>query len=108
MERLGILRGVQIARLTIAPFKYNPVSNELMIFNNIELHVSYGNADYDQTQLLKEKNYTPAFNPSFSQLLNYKPLAKDLITTYPVKYVIVSECFKMICKTLLSGKQKGF
>ena len=110
VERLGILRGVQIARLTIAPFKYNPVSNELMIFNNIELHVSYGNADYDQTQLLKEKNYTPAFNPSFSQLLNYKPLAKDLITTYPVKYVIVSDpMFQNDLQNFIEWKtKKGF
>lgn len=110
VERLGILRGVQIARLTIAPFKYNPVSNELMIFNNIELHVSYGNADYEQTQLLKEKNYTPAFNPSFSELLNYKPLAKDLITTYPVKYVIVSDpMFQNDLQNFIEWKtKKGF
>ncbi len=110
VERLGILRGVQIARLTIAPFKYNPVSNELMIFNNIELHVSYGNADYKQTQLLKEKNYTPAFNPSFSELLNYKPLAKDLITTYPVKYVIVSDpMFQNDLQNFIEWKtKKGF
>ncbi len=110
VERLGILRGVQIARLTIAPFKYNPVSNELMIFNNIELHVSYGNADYKQTQLLKEKNYTPAFNPSFSELLNYKPLAKDLITTFPVKYVIVSDpMFQNDLQNFIEWKtKKGF
>lgn len=110
VERLGILRGVQIARLTIAPFKYNPVSNELMIFNNIELHVSYGTADYKQTQLLKEKNYTPAFNPSFSELLNYKPLAKDLITTYPVKYVIVSDpMFQNDLQNFIEWKtKKGF
>lgn len=110
VERLGILRGVQIARLTIAPFKYNPVSNELMIFNNIELHVSYGNADYKQTQLLKEKNYTPAFNPSFLELLNYKPLAKDLITTYPVKYVIVSDpMFQNDLQNFIEWKtKKGF
>ena len=110
VERLGILRGVQIALLTIAPFKYNPVSNELMIFNNIELHVSYGNADYKQTQLLKEKNYTPAFNPSFLELLNYKPLAKDLITTYPVKYVIVSDSmFQNDLQNFIEWKtKKGF
>lgn len=110
VERLGVLRGVQIARLTIAPFKYNPVSNELMIFNNIELHVSYGNADYKQTQLLKEKNYTPAFNPSFSELINYKPLAKDLITTYPVKYVIVSDpMFQNDLQNFIEWKtKKGF
>lgn len=91
VELLGIMRGVQMARLTIAPFKYNPVTNELLVFNNIELRVNFNNADQEATIQLKEKHYSPAFNPSFVELLNYKPLAKDVITSYPVKYVIVSD-----------------
>ena len=91
VEPLGVLRGVQMARLTIAPFKYNPVTNELMVFNNLEVQVDFGDADYEETVIQKQKHYSAAFNPSYLELLNYKPLAKDVITTYPVKYVIVSD-----------------
>ena len=91
VEPLGVLRGVQMARLTIAPFKYNPVTNELMVFNNLEVQVDFGDADYEETVIQNLKHYSAAFNPSYLELLNYKPLAKDVITTYPVKYVIVSD-----------------
>tara|TARA_B100000900_G_scaffold40640_1_gene30431 strand:+ start:1257 stop:4691 length:3435 start_codon:yes stop_codon:yes gene_type:complete len=91
VEPLGLLRGVQMARLTIAPFKYNPVTNELIVFNNLEVQVKFGDADYEETVIKKQKYYSPAFNPSYLELLNYKPVAKDVITTYPIKYVIVSD-----------------
>ena len=107
VEPLGVLRGVQMARLTIAPFKYNPVTNELMVFNNLEVQVEFGDADYEETVIQKQKHYSAAFNPSYLELLNYKPLAKDVITTYPIKYVIVSDpMFQSDLQGFVSGKRK--
>ena len=110
VEPLGIMRGVQIARLTISPFKYNPKENKLLLINNIEFKITYGNANYQLTENIKSKQYSPAFNKSFNEIFNYKPIPKDVITTYPVKYVIVSDpMFQNDLQNFIQWKtKKGF
>ncbi|MEZ5196943.1 MAG: C25 family peptidase propeptide domain-containing protein, partial [Bacteroidales bacterium] len=38
---LGIMRGVRIARLEIAPVFYNPVQNTLRVYHNLEVKVNF-------------------------------------------------------------------
>ena len=63
----------------------------LLVFNSLEFEINYGDADYEETKNKKNSQYSPAFIKSYQEIFNFKPIAKDLITTYPVKYVIVSD-----------------
>jgi PKD repeat protein len=111
VETAGIMRGVQIGNLYIAPFRYNPVQNILKVYNNIEFEVVFNNADLALTDQMKQKFYSPYFESSFGTIVNYRdPAAKDVITKYPVKFVIISlTSFQATLQPLAYWKrQKGF
>ena len=39
------MRGQQLARISIAPFQYNPVTNELKVITKMEVKVVFKNTD---------------------------------------------------------------
>ncbi len=107
----GTMRGVGIGRITISPFKYNPVKNQLIIYNNLVFKITFKNADLKHTNELKAKFYSPYFESTFRQLINYTPNTnKDAITTYPITYVIVSDpVFQTDLQSFIEWKtKKGF
>lgn len=112
VEILGTMRGVRIARLDIAPVKYNPVTNIIKVYNDIVVEITFQNGDIVQTIVNKEKTYSPYFESMYyNQFLNYKePAVKDSLTKYPVKYVIVSDpMFQTILQPYIQWKtRKGF
>ena len=86
----GTMRGVRIGNITVAPFSYNPVSNMLKVYNDLVFEVVFKNPDIHLTEQLKEKYYSSRFESSLGSLINYTPpQSKDMLTSYPIKYVIV-------------------
>jgi hypothetical protein len=111
IDIIGFMRGVRIGRLNIAPVQYNPVTNSIMVYNDLEVEITFDNADVAQTIALKEKNYSIYFNAVYDKLLNYKPLqVKANLTQYPVKYVIVAPpMFQAALQPFVQWKtKKGF
>jgi len=88
VEVLGVLRSYRIARLTVAPVSYNPVKGILRVYNNVEVEVTFTNADAALTDYIKSSTWSPYFQPVQNSLLNTLgggyPEHPDL-TTYPVK-----------------------
>jgi hypothetical protein len=110
-EYLGKMRGQQLARISIAPFQYNPVTNELKVVTKMEVKVVFKNTDITAHLANKQKYYSPEFEHLYKSCLNYIPMQeKDVITTYPVKYVIVSDpAFQSALQPLVQWKtRKGF
>lgn len=94
-EDMGIMRSVRLGLVSIAPFEYDPVANRLKVYTRIKVKVDYIGADWDQTRLMQEKFYSPAFEPVYGKLENYRSYKEesmilDDITRYPIKMVIVS------------------
>lgn len=107
----GMARGVGIAQLIIDPFRYNPVNNSLIVYTNIEFEVVFETDDLASYIQEKERTYSPLFNWLYHTLINFNaPSSKDLITKYPIKYVIVSHpTFKDSLQPFIRWKrQKGF
>ena len=108
---LGKMRGHQMGRLEICPFQYNPVTNILKVFSDIEIEINFIGADHALTNQIHSKFNSNHFNTSFSQFINSKESQnKDMLTTYPVKYVIVSDpAFQAALQPLVEWKtKKGF
>ena len=108
---LGIIRGVRIARLEIAPFQYNPVTGELNIFSDIECEISFKGANIQRTNAEKAKGYSPWFEANYTQLINHNPSqARELIDDAPVTYIIVSDpMFEDALQPFIEWKtKKGF
>ena len=116
VDILGIMRGIRIGRLNIAPIQYNPVKNKIKVFNNIEVEIQFIGTDIVKTELLKKSTYSPYFERIYHQIVNYKALdtftsaGKDTLTKYPVKYVIISDpMFEDALQPFIQWKQKkGF
>lgn len=112
VEQLGIMRGVRIARLNISPIQYNPVTNTIKVYTNIETEIRFDNADLVATKATKEKYYSPLFNSFQSKLLNNlsNTNSKDVLSKYPIKYVIVSDpMFQSALQPFIQWKtKKGF
>ena len=110
-ELLGKMRGQQLARLSVAPFSYNPTTNELKVVTKLEVKIIFKNIDSVGHKTNKQKYYSPEFNNLFKECINYIPSeVKDVITTYPVKYVIISDpAFESTLQPLVDWKtKKGF
>ncbi len=111
VETSGIMRGVQMGNLIVSPFQYNPVSNVLKVMNDLVFEVSFKHPDLAMTEMMKEKYYSPYFQSSLSDLINYKaPQNKDVLTKYPIKYVIISPTsFQSTLQPFVRWKtKKGF
>lgn len=110
-EHLGKMRGQQLARLTISPISYNPATNELKIITSAEVQISFKNINTTESALENQKYYSPEFQHLYKKCVNYlPPSTKDVITTYPVKYIIVSDpSFQTALQPLIEWKtKKGF
>jgi hypothetical protein len=111
VEYQGMMRGVGLARLIIDPVRYNPVTNQLLIYNNIEFEIEYVTNVYHQYLEEKDRVYSPLFQSAYQKLPNFiTPTTKDLITQYPIKYVIVSHhMFRDSLQQFVQWKtQKGY
>ena len=111
VEILGTMRGVRIARLTVAPFSYNPVTGVIEIANDINFEISFTNADLGATEQIKTNYFSPYFAASlYPNVANYKASAKGLPEVAPVTYVIVSDpMFETALQEFIEWKtKKGF
>ncbi len=110
-QPVGIMRGVNIGRIVIRPVQYNPAQNTIRILKNIVIEVTFKNADLAKTESMRTKYYSPMFESSCKMLANYnKSTAKDNITIYPVKYLIISHrMFEAQIQPFIQWKtRKGF
>jgi len=111
VSNLGIMRGSRIGLLSFHPVNYNPVSKTIKIITDVEFEVSFENADYEATDLLKAKTQSPYFSSTYGNfILNQKSESKSNLTQYPVKYVIVSDImFQSALQPFVQWKtKKGF
>ncbi len=111
INTIGTLRSQRLGLINISPFEYNPVTNIIRVYENLEFEIVFENADLALTEELKQKYYSPFFTGMQKSILNYIPLSqRENLTQYPVKYVIVSH--PMFSENIQSfiewKKQKGF
>jgi hypothetical protein len=89
---LGMIRGVRMARLEIAPVRYNPVQNTIQVITDLKLKIAFSGANVGATLAEREDGFSPYFEGIYKQFINYKPLeGKEFITDEPVTYIIVSD-----------------
>ena len=113
VEVLGVLRGMRLARLVVAPIRYNPVKRIIQVYNDIEVEIAFSGSDIAKTEYIRTSTYSPYFEVVYDAVINSRsrdyPNHPDL-TTYPVKYLIVSDpMFENTLQPFIEWKtQKGF
>ena len=69
-EYLGKMRGQQLARISVAPFQYNPVTNQLKVVTKMEVKIIFKNTDITSHLSNKQRYYSPEFEHLFKSCLN--------------------------------------
>ena len=115
IEVQGTMRGIRIGSLVINPVSYNPASNTLRVFNNIEVEVSFDGADFAETERMLLNTYSPYFDIVYKQMFNYRQIL-DVYTdhpdlmAYPVHMIVITpENYISALQPWINWKiQKGF
>ena len=95
VEVVGTMRGVRLGKMTIEPVSYDPTSNTLRVFNDIEVEVSFDGANARATEDLLVETYSPYFDIVYKSLFNGRAVLDayadhpDLYST-PVKMLVVT------------------
>lgn len=93
VKPLGIMRGIRMARVEIAPVHYNPVKNIIRVYENLSITINFTGGNVAETISLKENKINPYFKSVSKMLFNYKDVSgtDELIEYAPVTYIIVSD-----------------
>ncbi|MBN2789502.1 MAG: T9SS type A sorting domain-containing protein [Candidatus Delongbacteria bacterium] len=88
VSKSGVMRGVGVANLEIAPFSYNPVTDQVKILSDIVVEVNYNS---HSTSEKRAEEYSPFFEKQYRSLINYVPISpKADLSVYPVTYLLVA------------------
>ena len=105
----GIMRGRKLSVLTFAPFRYNPLENELKVITRLEVTIEFKPDKTGGSQTSAKYN-AKSFEPVFTKVLN--SLAQDIspLSARPIKYVILSDSsFRDALQPLIRWKtRKGY
>ena len=115
IEMQGTLRGIRVGSLVVNPVSYNPASNILRVFNDIEVEVSFDGADRVETERMLVNTYSPYFDIVYKQMFNYRQIL-DVYTdhpdlmAYPVHMIVITpENYVSTLQPWINWKiQKGF
>ena len=115
IEVQGTMRGIRIGSLVINPVSYNPASNTLRVFNNIEVEINFDGADRTETERMLLSTYSPYFDIVYKQMFNYRQIMDvysdhpDLMA-YPVHMIVITpENYISALQPWINWKiQKGF
>ena len=115
IEVQGTMRGIRIGSLVINPVSYNPASNTLRVFNNIEVEISFDGADRAETERMLLSTYSPYFDIVYKQMFNHRQIMDvyddhpDLMA-YPVHMIVITpENYLSALQPWINWKiQKGF
>lgn len=112
VQPLGMMRGVNIARIEISPIQYNPVANLIRVYDQITVEFRFTNGSTAQTIRMKQDQMNPFFAGINKMLFNYKEVEtpENIFAAPPITYIIVSDpLFQEALQPLIDWKtRKGF
>jgi len=108
-ELTGIARNVNIGTISFSPIKYNPVTQEIIVYTQVEVEVTFVQADIAATERMKQLHRSPLFVAA-SKVINPIGRERDHLLAAPVKYLIVAHSsFRgQLDQFIAWKKRKGF
>lgn len=91
VERVGAMRDMNLATLFISPIQYNPVTQMVRVYDEVEVRVSCENADLPATYAMKSLHSNAIVNGMHNWVANpIMPQSREEIFTRPISYLIVA------------------
>ena len=115
IEVLGTMRGIQLGALQLNTVRYNAAENTIRVYNDIDIEVSFDNADIARTEQTLVNTYSPYFRTVYAALFNERAINDvydehpDLWATPVRVLVIANRMFEAAMEPWLTWKtEKGF
>ena len=90
VENTGVQRDKALATMYVSPVQYNPVTQKIRVYSQIDVEFTFVNANMAMTQQL-QKYVSPMFAADKSLLLNEQANPfKAEFSTSPIKYLIIA------------------
>ncbi len=112
-KMLGKLRYQNLARLDIAPIQYNPVSNTIRVYHDLEFKLNFVRVNKNNTSSSKGNTNNIFNTPNQIDILNNiksNTKGNKIFSQSPIKYVIVADSmFRKTLQPFIKWKiKKGF
>ena len=112
---LGTMRGVQVGALQLNTVRYNASTNTIRVYNDIDVEVTFEDADLALTEQTLVNTYSPYFRTVYSALFNERAIL-DIYDEHPdlwavpVKMLVVANrMFEDAMQPWITWKtEKGF
>ena len=113
IEMRGTMRGIQVGSLTINPVNYNPATNSIEVYNDIEVEVRYNNYDKSASYNEFARTFSPYFATVYKTMFNWRDDVYDQhpdLWQAPVKMLVIADrMFEDCMQEWLDWKtMKGF
>lgn len=95
VEKAGIMRDVCLANIYVSPVAYNPVTKKFRIYKNVEVEVTYVNANIPATYELQSRYGSPMFQNAAQMVANPMPRTRQEFSQAPIKYLIIAHSMFM-------------
>lgn len=88
VEKVGVARDRNLARLVYSPVQYNPVTGQTVLYTEVSVELQYKQVDVAATARMKQLHHSPAFgNTAVASVMDD---GKSVRTAAPLHYLIVS------------------
>ncbi|MCR5657927.1 MAG: T9SS type A sorting domain-containing protein [Bacteroidales bacterium] len=112
---MGTMRGIQLGALQLNTLRYNASANTIRVYNNVEVEVSFKDADLDLTEKTLVNTYSPYFRTVYSSLFNERAIT-DIYDQHPDLWavpvrilVVANRMFEEAMQPWITWKtEKGF
>ena len=88
-SHVGVARDRNLAEVLFSPVQYNPVTNQFIIYTQVEAVLTYDNADVQATKEMKRRYYSPAFGGGI-KTINSLESTKAPTMAAPIRYLIIA------------------
>ncbi|MBN1755783.1 hypothetical protein JW877_06170 [bacterium] len=87
----GIMRGHHLARLEIAPIKYNPVQKKLIVLTSITFNIDFQKSSSGPVEIIPERYYNPYFDYLLERtVINYAAFEPLAVPDIPAGLLIIT------------------
>lgn len=87
-EKAGVRRSVAMANIYVSPVQYNPVTQKIRIYTQIDVEFTFANVDMAATNDL-QKYASPMFTVSNDLFVNKMQGTRAEMSSAPIKYLII-------------------
>ena len=90
VEKLGAMRDVNLANISVSPVMYNPVTNKYRVYSNVNVEVTFVNANIPATYEMKAKYGNAMFQSARESVINPVENVRDEFAQGPIKHLIIA------------------